>query len=152
MKCPICSNTGEEFAFIECYVGSVFINRWYKEGNKEEELDEWDIDKPVLTTCGKCNFTGLPGMFEDELELPEIKEDKDGSYIDGFTTKVGSCTMQGKLYLSGTIADACKKLYRILRATTVGELPEGLSDKTSLLREAALTKFRELEEVSKNEK
>jgi len=107
----------------------------------ESAFDEWDVDKLVLITCGNCNFTGLPGMFEDKLELPEIKRDEHGPYIDNFSVKIGSCAVRGKLYLNQDVADRCMRLYMILTATSVDQLPEGLVDEVPEFRKVAATRF-----------
>lgn len=140
MKCPVCSNEGEKYAFVTCYVGAIYIREWLN----EEELDEWDCDKVALVTCGKCDFTGLPELFEEGVELPEIKENDLGFYIDGFEGKVGSCVMRGKLYLSDQVVTASRKVHKIHHATSVDELPEVLCDDSEQLRELAAAKFREL--------
>jgi len=142
LKCPVCSNEGEKYAFVTCYVGAIYIKEWLD----EEELDEWDRDKVALVTCGKCDFTGLPELFEGGVELPEIKENDLGFYIDRFEGKVGSCIMRGKLYLSDQVVEASQKVHRIYHATSVDELPEVLCDESAQLRELAAARFRELGE------
>lgn len=141
MKCHVCNNNGGKFAFAMCFGGSIYINRWVD----EEEFDEYDADELVLITCGNCKFTGLPGMFEDELVLPEIKKDEHGPYIDNFSVGIGLGTVRGKLYLNEEVADKCMRLYMILTATSVDQLPEGLVDEVPEFRKVAATRFAKFE-------
>lgn len=143
MKCPLCENDGRKIAFIICYSGKVFTLNWFdKDGQTvEEELDEWEVEEPVLITCSQCYFTGLPGMFKDELELPEIKRDELGPYLDDFLVKIGSCTIRGKLYLDEEVADKCMRLHMILTATSTDQLPEGLVNGSPEFRKVAATRF-----------
>lgn len=145
MKCPLCSNDGSIHAIVAYTVGSIYFRNWYdKEREVESELEEYDEGKVILHECGKCLFVGPEGMFEEEVSFPEVEEDEKGFYLDGFEARVGPCDIQGKLYIPSAMVNRCRKVVQIHQAVTIADLPGGLCEGDDLLRQLAVTKFKEL--------